>query len=241
MARALLLAYGLVAYAVGVVAFACLVGFVGNFGVRGIDEGPQLGVVAALVRDLGLCALFGLQHSLMARERFKRRVTTLAPSAAERSTFVLAASACTFALILGWAPLPQVLWRADGLLAAALTGLSALGWLLNLGEVAESARVRLNGNEIGALIGPVYEVYLSPELFREDNLLEVEVTNLMANRIADMDKRGVLWKKFYNVNFPARRRENRGENGLFDASGWEPRPSGLLGPVTLTKVDVSGQ
>ena len=45
MARALLLAYGLVAYAVGVVAFACLVGFVGNFGVRGIDEGPQLGVV----------------------------------------------------------------------------------------------------------------------------------------------------------------------------------------------------
>ncbi|MCB0587537.1 MAG: hypothetical protein KDD06_19750, partial [Phaeodactylibacter sp.] len=113
------------------------------------------------------------------------------------------------------------------------------GWLLNLGEVAESARVRLNGNEIGTLIGPEYEVYLSPELFREDNLLEVEVTNLMANRIADMDKRGVLWKKFYNVNFPARRRENRGENGLFDASGWEPRPSGLLGPVTLTKVDVS--
>ena len=49
-------------------------------------------------------------------------------------TFVLAASACTFALILGWAPLPQVLWRADGLLAAALTGLSALGWLLNMGS-----------------------------------------------------------------------------------------------------------
>jgi hypothetical protein len=54
----------------------------------------------------------------------------------------------------------------------------------------------------------------------------------MANRIADLDKRNVFWKKFYNINFPARRAENR-KNGLFDASGWEPRESGLLGPVNL--------
>ncbi len=65
------------------------------------------------------------------------------------------------------------------------------------------------------------------------NTLEIQVTNLMANRIADLDKRNVFWKKFYNINFPARKAENR-INGLFNASEWKPRESGLLGPVTLT-------
>lgn len=109
-------------------------------------------------------------------------------------------------------------------------------WLLDLGKVAESAHVRLNGKEIGTTPGPVYQLVIDQADFQENNVLEVEVSNLMANRIAAMDKAGVFWKKFYNVNFPARRAENRGKNGLFDASGWEPRPSGLLGPVTLTQL-----
>ncbi len=71
---------------------------------------------------------------------------------------------------------------------------------------------------------------------REQNTLEVAVSNLMANRIADMDRHKVLWKKFYNTNFPPRRPENKGADGLFDASHWSPRDSGLLGPVTLTPV-----
>jgi hypothetical protein len=66
--------------------------------------------------------------------------------------------------------------------------------------------------------------------------LEVSVTNLSANRIADLDRRGVPWKKFYNVNMPARLPENRGADGLFSAAAWEPLPSGLLGPVTLMPV-----
>ncbi|MCB9354644.1 MAG: glycoside hydrolase family 2 protein [Lewinellaceae bacterium] len=110
-------------------------------------------------------------------------------------------------------------------------------WLLDLGRVAESAHVRINGQEAGVVLGPVYQVTLDRNLLRENNLLEIEVSNLMANRIAGMDKAGVFWKKFYNVNFPARRNENRGKNGLFDASGWEPRPSGLIGPVTLTMLE----
>jgi hypothetical protein len=60
------------------------------------------------------------------------------------------------------------------------------------------------------------------------------VANPMANRIADMDRRGVVWKKFYNVNMPSRLPENRGPGGLFSAAKWKPLPSGLLGPVTLT-------
>jgi hypothetical protein len=67
------------------------------------------------------------------------------------------------------------------------------------------------------------------------NELNVSVTNLMANRIAALDRSGVRWKKFYNVNFPARLPENRGPDGLFSAAKWTPLDSGLIGPVTLTR------
>ena len=59
----------------------------------------------------------------------------------------------------------------------------------------------------------------------------------MLNRVIDMERRGVRYKKFYNTNFPARRPENRGPDGLFDATRLAPRDSGLLGPVTLTPVE----
>jgi hypothetical protein len=84
------------------------------------------------------------------------------------------------------------------------------------------------------LIGPPYRVILNRAQLRATNTLEVSVTNLSANRIRDLDRRGVNWKKFYNVNFPARLPENRGADGLFTAAGWQPLESGLLGPVTIT-------
>jgi hypothetical protein len=105
-------------------------------------------------------------------------------------------------------------------------------WVLDLGTVKESAEVFLNGKTIGTLIGPVYQIHLNRADFKDVNVLEIQVSNLMANRIADLDKRNIFWKKFYNVNFPARKSENR-KNGLFDASGWGPRESGLMGPVLL--------
>ena len=111
---------------------------------------------------------------------------------------------------------------------------AADAWVLDLGRVHESARVRLNGRELGTLIGPTFRVTIAPSQLAAANVLEVHVTNLMANRIAALDKAGVRWKKFYNVNFPARLPANRGPDGLFTAAGWEPLDSGLLGPVTLT-------
>jgi hypothetical protein len=107
-------------------------------------------------------------------------------------------------------------------------------WELDLGSVHESARVRLNGRDVGTLIAPPYRLVVENALLASDNVLEVSVTNLSANRIADLDRRGGGWKKFYNVNFPARLPANRGADGLFTASSWEPLESGLLGPVTLT-------
>jgi hypothetical protein len=111
-------------------------------------------------------------------------------------------------------------------------------WRLDLGVVRESARVRLNGRELGVVIGPPYSIVLNHSAFTASNLLEVGVTNLAANRIRDLDRRAVPWKKFYNVNFPARLPQNRGTDGLFTAAGWEPLESGLIGPVTLTPLRV---
>jgi hypothetical protein len=109
--------------------------------------------------------------------------------------------------------------------------------LLDLGHVADSARVKLNGREIAGLISPPWQVVLRREWLRPgDNTLEMAVTTLGANRIADLDRRDPSWKKFYNTNYPARVGTNRGPDGNFSAAKWAPRPSGLLGPVTLLPV-----
>ncbi|MBA4056977.1 MAG: glycoside hydrolase family 2 protein, partial [Marivirga sp.] len=117
---------------------------------------------------------------------------------------------------------------------------SAVAWMLDLGSVKESADVSLNGKPIGTLIGPVYHLYIDGSLLQENNKLEISVSNLMANRISDMDRKKIFWRKFYNVNFPSRKPENR-KNGLFDASHWPPKESGLLGPVRLVPVSVRSQ
>ena len=109
---------------------------------------------------------------------------------------------------------------------------------LDLGRVAVSARVRLNGRELGTSFLPPHRLVVPADILAERNILEIEVVNLAANRIADLDRRGVAWKKFYNINMPAWRRENRGPDGLFSAADWTPRESGLLGPVTLTPMRV---
>lgn len=108
-------------------------------------------------------------------------------------------------------------------------------WQLNLGKVCESARIYLNGNEIAKLIGPDYQTVIEKFMLQPENDLVIKVSNLSANRVAWLDRNNVNWKKFYNTNFPARLPQNR-KNGLFDASAWSPRESGLIGPVTITPV-----
>jgi hypothetical protein len=104
---------------------------------------------------------------------------------------------------------------------------------LNLGKVCESARIILNNKELAVLLGPDYKLIIEKSMLQAKNLLEIKVSNLAANRIAWLDRNNVPWKKFYNTNFPARLSQNR-KNGLFDASAWLPRESGLIGPVTIT-------
>lgn len=114
---------------------------------------------------------------------------------------------------------------------------NAEAYILDLGIVQESAMVIMNGEQIGTLIGPSYKIRIAAHLLKDTNTLEVQVANSMANRIIYLERNNVYWKKFYNVNFPALKAENRA-NGIFDASQWKPRESGLLGPVTITPLKV---
>jgi hypothetical protein len=72
---------------------------------------------------------------------------------------------------------------------------------------------------------------------KSENTLEVAVSNLMGNRIADMERKGEKYKIFYNVNFPAKEAANRGADGLFSAKNRKPQESGLIGPVTVTPME----
>jgi hypothetical protein len=99
---------------------------------------------------------------------------------------------------------------------------------LNLGTVHESARVKVNGADLGCVFCKPMLLTFSDSLLKpKDNLLEMEVTNLAANRIRWMDKEKINWKKFHDINFV------NIDYKPFDASGWTLRSSGLLGAVTL--------
>lgn len=66
----------------------------------------------------------------------------------------------------------------------------------------------MNGDYIGTVIDSPYQLYIPAEKFKGQDELVVRVANSMANRIAYMDKKGVDWKIFYNVNMSARKKEN---------------------------------
>ena len=101
--------------------------------------------------------------------------------------------------------------------------------VLNLGEVKDCARIKLNEKELGTLLGPSFKLKID-NLIKGENSLEVEVTNVAANRIRDLDKRGIVWRNFYDINFV------NIDYKPFDASVWEIRDAGLLGPVTITEL-----
>ena len=101
-----------------------------------------------------------------------------------------------------------------------------------MGAVCHSARVRLNGTDLGAVVARPWEVTFPASLLKPTgNRLEIEVTNLMANRLADLERRrGAEWRPFLMVNIHYK---------PFDAATWKPTPSGLLGPVRLIPLQAS--
>ncbi len=100
-------------------------------------------------------------------------------------------------------------------------------WRLDLGDVRETARVTLNGKPLGTLWSLPASLRIGAALKAGVNRLEIEVTNLPANRVRDLDLRKVDWKIMKDINLASLRYK------ALDASTWPPQPSGLLGPVRL--------
>lgn len=134
MKRIAVLLYGVVAYLIFFATFLYLIGFTGNLLVPKSLDGPLEGsrAAAALV-NLLLIALFGVQHSVMARPAFKRWWTKFVPKPIERSTFVLFTSACLISLFAFWQPLGGTVWEARSpFLKGALYATFGLGWTIVL-------------------------------------------------------------------------------------------------------------
>jgi hypothetical protein len=103
-------------------------------------------------------------------------------------------------------------------------------YVLDLGDVRESARVCINGKKAAALFALPMRARVGRCLKKGINTIEIEVTNLSANRIRDLEVRKVNWKIMHNANIvtPAYK--------PFDGSKWPIQPSGLFGPVRLIPV-----
>ncbi|HKK08917.1 MAG TPA: isoprenylcysteine carboxylmethyltransferase family protein [Gemmatimonadota bacterium] len=133
MARVLTLLYAVIAYAVFFVTFLYAIGFVGGFGpvpntLDGMASGP---VGTAVLIDLVLLGLFGLQHSIMARPGFKRAWTKVVPKAAERSTYVLLASLILLATFTWWRPISGTVWSVrNGTARDVIWAVFAAGWAI---------------------------------------------------------------------------------------------------------------
>jgi protein-S-isoprenylcysteine O-methyltransferase Ste14 len=128
----LVVGYALLGYLAFAAIFLYAVAFLADVVVaRTVDHGgPTSGTPAAVTIDGALLGLFAVQHSVMARPAFKRRWTAVVPAYAERSTYVLGASAVTALLFWQWRPIPTVVWDVDDPGARALVWtLYAAGWL----------------------------------------------------------------------------------------------------------------
>ena len=134
MTRLLTLGFGVVSYAIFFASFLYLVGFLGNVVVpKSIDSGEATTLGRALLVDVALLLLFGVQHSVMARPRFKAWWTRVVPHAIERSIYVLVSSALLIATYAYWQPIAASVWSVESSIgSAALTALYFTGVTLVL-------------------------------------------------------------------------------------------------------------
>ena len=102
-------------------------------------------------------------------------------------------------------------------------------WQIDLGDVRESARVYINGQFIGCAWSVPNILDCNNTLKPGNNEIRIEVTNLPANRIADLDRRGVEWRKMEEINVV----DINYKKTKYDH--WTPVPSGLNSKVTLIK------
>ena len=135
MKRILVFVYGVMSYVISLAIFAYLAGFLGNLLVPwSIDATPDGPLWEALVINTLLLTVFGLQHSVMARPRFKDWLTRFVPRPAERSTYMVFTNLALVLLFWQWRPTGGVIWDAqDSTSRGIIHGTYIAGWLIALG------------------------------------------------------------------------------------------------------------
>jgi protein-S-isoprenylcysteine O-methyltransferase Ste14 len=128
--RRLIFVFGIVTYLLFLSTVLYAIGFVGNVVVpKSIDTGGPSPLFTAVLVDLSLIALFGVQHSVMARQTFKRWLTRHVPQPIERSIYVLFSSLSLVLLFWQWRPVTHHVWIfASDPLNTVLKILSWIGW-----------------------------------------------------------------------------------------------------------------
>jgi protein-S-isoprenylcysteine O-methyltransferase Ste14 len=135
MSRIAAMLFAIIAYAIFFATFLYLIVFVGDFAFASltVDNGPGGDPITATFIDIGLIALFGLQHSVMARQGFKRWWMKIVPPPIERSVFVLAASIVLMILFIFWRPIDAIVWSLNPITHPLASGLIWIafwaGWL----------------------------------------------------------------------------------------------------------------
>ena len=112
---------------------------------RGTTNPATMSPASALALDAGLVAIFGLIHSVMARQGFKTLAARVMPRSAERATYVFVSALALSALAMLWQPVPVTLWSASGVTATFLTGLVAAGQALILAAIVSLGFSRFFG------------------------------------------------------------------------------------------------
>jgi len=154
----LILGYAAAVYGLFLVALVYAAGFFAGFAVpKDIDDGIRSGWPLAVAIDVGLLALFAVQHTVMARSWFKRWSTRVVPGPAERATFVLGATLALTLLFCAWRPLGGVAWKLSGPASAVLLAVqfaaAATGYIL--------AGIWFEQRDLVRSLGPAYASYLT--------------------------------------------------------------------------------
>ena len=127
--RLSVLTYGLLAYNIGTVGLFWLILAMGGIAPVGISSLQTNSMSSALLVNIGLIVLFGIQHSVMARPSFKKWLTQFIPEAAERATFMLMSGIVTISAIYFWQTLPGTIWSVESSSGQImLWALYAIGW-----------------------------------------------------------------------------------------------------------------
>ena len=105
-------------------------------------------------------------------------------------------------------------------------------WILDLGDVRASATVKINGHEVATAWSVPFVLQVGQWLRNGDNTIEISVTNLPANRMAQMDREGVEWRIFKDANIVSSKYKE------LSCGQWAVAPSGLLQDVVLYPISL---